>query len=360
MRTKIISVMTALLLCVGVFTTGACAYVEGDINSGAEASEDTSIVAESEEQEVSAEVTDSESDTSADADDESEETTTLTGTVNVNDYLNLRTGASTNDEVIGHLLPGTTVEIIGEEDGWYQVIVSEQTGYVCGDYLEVAESVTQTAESTTEETTSADEDTLLALYESLLQSTDSSSSLSLTPEGNLTLVDNITDAASGKQFITVCTKSGNYFYLIIDEDDEGESTVHFLNQVDEADLLALMDEEDAAEYEASISDAETEEIEDADTSEADTSTLKDEEPKEAEKKSGGVNLLPVVLLVAVLAAGGGFFAYTQVMNKKKEETRPDPDADYTGADDELELPEDDFYSEDEADTDGGFFDDEPV
>ncbi|MCD7886999.1 MAG: DUF4366 domain-containing protein, partial [Clostridiales bacterium] len=271
MRTKTISVMTALLLCVGVFTTGASAYVEGDVNADA-VSEDTSVVAEVEEQEGSEEVTAFEDDANDDTEGESEkqaeeETTTLTGTVNVNDYLNLRTGASTDEKVIGHLLPGTTVEIIGEEDGWYQVIVSEQTGYVCGDYLEVAESTAQaTGEATEEETNSVDEDTLLALYESLLQSadSDSSSSLSLTPEGNLTLVDNITDNTSGKQFITVCTKSGNYFYLIIDEDDEGESTVHFLNQVDEADLLALMDEDAAAEYEESLYGTDTEETEEAD------------------------------------------------------------------------------------------------
>lgn len=348
MRTKIISVITALLLCAGVFTTGACAYVEGDINSGAEASEDTSIVVESEEQEVSA----SEADASANADDESgeqtgEKTTTLTGTVNVSDHLNLRSGASTDDEVIGHFLPGTTVEIVGKEDGWYQVIVSEQTGYVCGDYLEVVESTAQAAESTTEETTSVDEEALLALYESLLQSADSSSSLSLTPEGNLTLVDNITDNTSGKQFITVCTKSGNYFYLIIDEDDEGESTVHFLNQVDEANLLALMDEEDAEEYETSVYGTDTEETEEADTSEADASTPEDEEPEETEEKSGGVKLLPVILLVVVLAAGGGFFAYTQVMNKKKEEARPDPDADYVDETDGEDYDFPDAYDEDD-------------
>ena len=58
----------------------------------------------------------------------------------------------------------------------------------------------------------------------------------LTPEGNATLVD---DFGGNKQLITVTTKAGNYFYILIDRDDEGENTVHFLNQVDDADLFAL-------------------------------------------------------------------------------------------------------------------------
>ena len=71
----------------------------------------------------------------------------------------------------------------------------------------------------------------------------------LTPEGNLTLVDDYGSATGeGKQFITLVTKSGNYFYLIIDRDADGSNTVHFLNQVDESDLLSLMDEDAANEY----------------------------------------------------------------------------------------------------------------
>ena len=64
----------------------------------------------------------------------------------------------------------------------------------------------------------------------------------LTPEGNLTLVDdyhtNYSDG-SGQQFITLVSKSGATFYLVIDRNSKGAQTVHFMNLVDETDLLAL-------------------------------------------------------------------------------------------------------------------------
>lgn len=70
----------------------------------------------------------------------------------------------------------------------------------------------------------------------------------LTPEGNLTLVDdyytNYSDG-SGQQFITMVSKSGATFYLVIDRNAKGQQTVHFMNLVDEGDLLTLMEEEDA-------------------------------------------------------------------------------------------------------------------
>ena len=85
----------------------------------------------------------------------------------------------------------------------------------------------------------------------------------LTPEGNLTLVDdyhtNYSDG-SGQQFITLVSKSGATFYLVIDRNAKGQQTVHFMNLVDEADLLTLMEEEDADAYTAEKEAAEQDKL----------------------------------------------------------------------------------------------------
>ena len=82
----------------------------------------------------------------------------------------------------------------------------------------------------------------------------------LTPEGNLSLVDDYHTSysdGSGQQFITLVSKSGATFYLVIDRNAKGQQTVHFMNLVDEADLLTLMEEEDAeAEAEETAADEE--------------------------------------------------------------------------------------------------------
>lgn len=69
----------------------------------------------------------------------------------------------------------------------------------------------------------------------------------LTPEGNLSVVDDLEGKqAEDKQFITVKTKAGNTFYIIIDRAGD-ENNVYFLNLVDEADLKALMEEDGTLE-----------------------------------------------------------------------------------------------------------------
>ena len=65
----------------------------------------------------------------------------------------------------------------------------------------------------------------------------------LTSDGNLTLVDDVSgEGTEDKQFVTLVSKNGNYFYLVIDRAGDRQN-VYFLNLVDEEDLLALIEED---------------------------------------------------------------------------------------------------------------------
>ena len=176
----------------------------------------------------------------------------------------------------------------------------------------------------------------------------------LTPEGNLTLVDDYhTDYSdgSGQQFITLVSKSGATFYLVIDRNAKGQQTVHFMNLVDEADLLSLMEEEEANAYTAekeAAAQAEQDRLkaeEEAKKAEEEAATA--EPPKENKITKYAGAFLGIVALIA-LAAGGGFYFYRQQMQKKKAEKEAlDPDADYTEDKGDFEIPTD-VPDEDEA------------
>ena len=190
------------------------------------------------------------------------------------------------------------------------------------------------------------------MVEDIVTVTDETSG-ALTPEGNLTLVDDYHTSysdGSGQQFITLVSKSGNTFYLVIDRNAKGQQTVHFMNLVDEADLLALM-EEDAA-------DAYTAEKEAAAKAEQDKLKAEEEAKKAAEEAEKAANapkenkvtkyaaaFLGVIALIA-LAAGGGFYFFIQQKNKKQAEKEAiDPDADYTEDKGSFEIPPEDDSDE---------------
>ena len=184
----------------------------------------------------------------------------------------------------------------------------------------------------------------------------------LTPEGNLTLVDDYhTDYSdgSGQQFITLVSKSGNTFYLVIDRNAKGQQTVHFMNLVDEADLLALMEEEDADAYTAekeAAAQAEQDKLkaeEEAKKAAEEAAASGEEQPKENKVTKIASGFLGVVVLIA-LAAGGVFYAFAKQKQKKQAEKEAlDPDANYTEDKGDFEIPTDvpdEDEAPDEADT----------
>ncbi len=181
----------------------------------------------------------------------------------------------------------------------------------------------------------------------------------LTPEGNLTIVDDIEgDAAGDKQFITVQTKSGNTFYIIVDRAADGENTVYFLNAVDEADLMALMEDGNpphvpawrSARLGQSTPPARCVNMTECAGKEAEPEpTPEPEETPEPEKGVGGLN--PAVLLaVLVLLGGGGALAYFKLVKGKQASTRGSADVDdydYGEGEEDADAEPDEPETEDE-------------
>ena len=185
----------------------------------------------------------------------------------------------------------------------------------------------------------------------------------LTPEGNLTLVDDYhTDYSdgSGQQFITLVSKSGATFYLVIDRNAKGQQTVHFMNLVDEADLLSLMEDEDAEAYTAE-KEAAAQDEQERKRAEEDAKKAAKEAAASGSEQTGGnkvtkyaATFLGVLALVGLVAGGGIYTFMKQKRKKQVEKEALDPDANYTEDKGDFEIP-----TEDEPE-DTGEEDTEPI
>ena len=228
-----------------------------------------------------------------------------------------------------------------------------------GSYL----TVTDAADSTVSIggiTLPFDEKELTDLWQLLVGSMTGGSD-ALTPDGNLTLIDDIgSSTKAGKQFITLESKNGNVFYMIIDRDDEGEETVHFLNQVDEADLMALTGEEETPATCSCTTKCTAGAVNTScpvcavNMTECVGKEAKPEVPaeptepaaEEPEKKSGMGGIL-VVLLIVSLGGGAAFYIFKQ--KKAKPQTKGSADLDdYDYGEDEYEFEP--YEDEPEQDT----------
>ena len=263
-----------------------------------------------------------------------------TGTVTTQGgNLNVRTGPSTSYDIITQLINGSNVKVLGEKDGWYQIEIPARYGYVCGEYLRVNDiPSTPTDDGYSFDIDQATILSFLELFQGMVQPAETQTGHGLTPSGNLSLVDDFGERnGEGQQFVTLVTKNGNYFYLIIDRDEKGEETVHFLNLVDERDLFALMEDDEKAAYESQLAaeQAAREAAEKAaaeaasQTGESETQKPEDEPAKETKK----TNIAPILIIIILTAAAGGAWFFMQ-MKKKKQASAPDPDADYTDEDEE--------------------------
>lgn len=320
---RTLAVLLAVMLCMTAFSTAAFAS-DGDAAPTSEAQTEPT---------GSAEIT---------GDDLSELISALfgsvlgsteksgkTGTVTTNGgKLNVRTGAGLDNYAFTQLPNGTVVEVVGTDGDWYMIRLPEKIGYVYSGYMTLSDTG---GEADGGLSLSIDPDKLGELFEQLM---GGSGGTALTPDGNLSLIDDIgSSARSGKQFITVETRNGNVFYLIIDRDDEGEETVHFLNQVDEADLMALTEDGDKAETPIVCTCTEKCQAGAVNTacpvcmknmSECVGTEPKPTEPTEPEnpepEKKSNAGAIAAVLLI--LAAGGGVAVYFLVLKPKQGKKVP--------------------------------------
>lgn len=178
-----------------------------------------------------------------------------------------------------------------------------------------------------------------------------------TSEGNVVTRDLLYDKATNKQFVTLETKDGTVFYLVIDYDspvneEEEQYQTYFLNLVDAADLAALVGEEEAEPEEEApplCSCREHCQVGKIDTTcpvcTADLTACLGEEPEvpepepepkpevqqpvEEPEDDSSSAVAAVILLLAVLV-GGAVFVVKLLRRKEKTPSRPpeDDDEDY--------------------------------
>ena len=180
----------------------------------------------------------------------------------------------------------------------------------------------------------------------------------LTPEGNLTLVDDIkVEESSDKQFVTLQSKNGNYFYLVIDRSGDKEN-VYFLNLVDEADLMALIEDKDKKTEPPKVctcsEKCETGKVKSDcplcvnDLNQCVGKTTKPAETA-PEKKSNTGSLLLILLLIGGL--GGAFYFFKTLKSKQKTKGDIDPlDYDYDEDEDDNNATEEEYETEDDAES----------
>lgn len=289
--------------------------------------------------------------------------------------LNVRTGAGMDYEIIDWLSPGEEVKVIGSEGDWYEVIVPEQKGYVHGYYLELFEKAGQNSE--------IDLTMLMYLMGMMFGSLENAGSetiengkppFAFTPDGNLTLIDDFLQieapatedsARIEKQFITVQSKNGNTFYIVIDRNGDNEN-VYFLNLVDEADLMALLEDENGETAAPTCSCTDKCVVGAINTScEICRSNMSEcagketvivpqptEPAKEPDAKKKSANFLPVLVLLIAGVAGGAVFWFKFRKPKTKTSGNSDlEDYDFGEDDEEIELDDADLMEETESEDD---------
>lgn len=153
---------------------------------------------------------------------------------------------------------------------------------------------------------------------------------------------------TNKQFLSIVTKDGHTFYLIIDLDKDTEN-VYLLTEVSNADLERLSVDgqpPDTEEYPEYIGDKPKDDIQFEDETEQPEDTSKPEDASEnivpSEKPQGSSPGTYIFIFLLVAAVGGGAY-YIKIYKPKKEFENADDLDDYEF--EEEESPADDDFEQ---------------
>lgn len=226
-------------------------------------------------------------------------------------------------------IPEDSILDIGEETTISSEVVSETTIPV----TELVSGDTEIGGSLTEKTDSDD-----------ITDLDESEDELTTPDGNGILLEDITDDEINRQFITIQSKNGNTFYIVIDKDRKGNENVYFMNLVDEYDLMAFSEDfpEDAPVKTGKDKKTDTEKTAEPADAETDDSSKTTDEP--AKTDNGGGNTI-ILLIGAAALVGGGAFYYFKIYKGKANKPKNVVSEDDEDDEPEIEDPNDDVKSE---------------
>lgn len=167
----------------------------------------------------------------------------------------------------------------------------------------------------------------------------------LTPTGNMALQDDISGEeaeAQSIEFLTVTTRDNHTFYIVIEHTKNGDN-VHFLNQVDDADLRAVLSDEQVAEYfpdEAGTEPTESSGFSLLGGDDKDPETEPEDGTDKESKGGSSITMLLVVVGLVAVVAGGYYF----LKIKPKKDGKINEDAEF---DDDEECETEDIPDEDE-------------
>jgi len=204
------------------------------------------------------------------------------------------------------------------------------------------------------------------------QSAKDGSAKPLTPDGQGTVVDNVTDEDS-KEFFTIATQDDNTFYLVIDKQRDNKN-VYLLDTVKESDLISMSEKDTEEPSQSAIPEPEPTcsckekcvsgevntdcpvcavSLKDCTGKESEPADESEKKPKKTDKNS--IGMLILVALAALAAGGIGWFFKIYKPKKAFDDAEDfddlidDEEEEIVNEDDEPEQKRDPYGEPDEPD-----------